>query len=561
MKRMVAMMLSLMLSLAAVSAFAQMEDNGNGGGLSAMAAPLFTVSGPIRVISSNNAAWGEGEAYISRQKSGTNSYKNFDPILTLEFDFNVTELSNWGQFIFYFDNRSFSPQVGYQIRLTGNDSAWNSSGQKLDVEKYGIGIYKGNKGKGGSDWLYVAGTSFNGLKMRTDYTMRVERVIDDVNTTVKIWIKEKGMTMGRPLLTYAVPKADWAALPGAKFTSWDRTNVTVTNLRAYNVQLPTVEEAENPEEEITEEKKKDSAAPRVYPESKDWFSQRPDIPEYDYSFALIGDTQTVTRHYTDQLACIYDWIVENAAEKKMACVLGLGDITDGDRPREWTAAKEQIAKMDGVVPYTLCRGNHDSSNFYNDAFGAGAYAASLEGLYSKDQIDNAWRTVEAGGLKYLIMVLDYGAVDEVLQWADQVIAAHPDHNVIITTHAYLDWDGTVLEAGDPVAASLNGAWLNDGDEMWDKLIRKHENIVLVISGHISTDDVVVTQTPGDHGNIVTQMLIDPQDLDARIGATGMVAMMYLRDGGSQATVEYYSTVRNQYFKQKNQFELTLHVVK
>jgi hypothetical protein len=96
--------------------------------------------------------------------------------------------------------------------------------------------------------------------------------------------------------------------------------------------------------------------------------------------------------------------------------------------------------------------------------------------------------------------------------------------------------------------------------MWDKLISKHENIVLVLSGHDPCDNVVMTQTEGDHGNIVTQMLIDPQGVDAALGVTGLVAMLYFSEDGSHVTVEYYSTVREQFFISTNQFEFDLAVV-
>jgi hypothetical protein len=72
--------------------------------------------------------------------------------------------------------------------------------------------------------------------------------------------------------------------------------------------------------------------------------------------------------------------------------------------------------------------------------------------------------------------------------------------------------------------------------------------------------VVVSQEKGVHGNTVTQMLVDPQGVDANIGATGMVAMLYFSEDGRQVQVEYYSTVREQYFIPENQFSFELAVV-
>ena len=103
---------------------------------------------------------------------------------------------------------------------------------------------------------------------------------------------------------------------------------------------------------------------------------------------------------------------------------------------------------------------------------------------------------------------------------------------------------------------------NNGDHMWDKLISKYENIVLVLSGHDPCDRIVTTQTKGVGGNTVTQMLIDPQGLDDEVrGGTGMVAMLYFSEDGSQVQVEYISTVKNAYFLEENQFSVTLDTVK
>ena len=81
--------------------------------------------------------------------------------------------------------------------------------------------------------------------------------------------------------------------------------------------------------------------------------------------------------------------------------------------------------------------------------------------------------------------------------------------------------------------------------MWDKLIRKHENIVLVISGHDPCDKIVMAQGKGDGGNTVTQLLIDPQSLDNSTTENyGMVAMLYFSEDGSKVSVEYISTTKS-----------------
>lgn len=290
-----------------------------------------------------------------------------------------------------------------------------------------------------------------------------------------------------------------------------------------------------------------------------WFTDKAPVTDYAYSFCIVGDTQKITYNEPDKLRYIYDWIVANKDEKKISYVFGLGDITDKDQDEEWTVAKEQIGKLDGIIPYSLVRGNHDSSAKFNRVFKNSTYTGMFEGFYSPEKIETSWTAFTAGEVNYLHITLDYGPTDAELAWANDVIEAHPHHRIIISTHAYLYRDGTTLDEGDEYpprpAGSDNGK--NNGDDIWEKLIRKHENVFLVLSGHDPCSNVIVTQTKGDHGNVVTQMLIDPQGVDGAEGATGLVAMLYFSNDGKTVSVEYYSTVREQYYMSTSQMDLRI----
>lgn len=288
---------------------------------------------------------------------------------------------------------------------------------------------------------------------------------------------------------------------------------------------------------------------------KRWFTKEP-VTNYAYSFAVIGDTQIVTYKYPELLHNIYDYVVDNVESKKIAYVIGLGDITDKNNADEWALAKSEIFRMNDLVPYSLVRGNHDKSPEFNSTFDVPEYTGTYEGQYDA-KIENTWRTFTAGSVNYLLFTLDYGPSDEVMAWAGDIIEAHPTHKVIITTHAYLYRDGTTLDQNEVCPPATTGGY-NNGDHMWDKFVRKYENIVLVLCGHDPTDRVVCTQTTGDHGNTVTQMLIDPQGMDNSGEAIGMVCMFYFSEDGSQMEVEYYSTVKNLYYREDNQFSVTLY---
>ena len=42
--------------------------------------------------------------------------------------------------------------------------------------------------------------------------------------------------------------------------------------------------------------------------------------------------------------------------------------------------------------------------------------------------DNTYYYVSTGDIDYLILALEYNADDETIEWANEVVAAHPDHS-------------------------------------------------------------------------------------------------------------------------------------
>ena len=286
------------------------------------------------------------------------------------------------------------------------------------------------------------------------------------------------------------------------------------------------------------------------------------VGDYAYSLAVVGDTQTVTNYNSARLKDLYQWIINNKTKKNIQYVIGLGDITEygvdpghknydqerGDR--EWTAAKEAITMMDGILPYSLIRGSgHDGVEFFNTYFASHTgYTNNISGYYQAGRIENVYHTFKVGNVDYMILCLDFGAKDDVLAWANEVVASHPHHRVIVTTHGYMEKDGSLLETGEAYCPSQSyyDPENNDGDDIWNKFVRKHANICMVMSGHMSADDVVVSKQTGDNGNEVTQILIDPQSMDSKNSPKGMVAMLYFSEDGEDVQVEYYSTLTDMY---------------
>lgn len=117
---------------------------------------------------------------------------------------------------------------------------------------------------------------------------------------------------------------------------------------------------------------------KAHPPQTDWLDVGANVTDYDFSFMVIGDTQIITSEHPDKLKNIYDYVLDNVESKKVKHVFGVGDITDRDATSEWWTATEQISRLDGVVPYSVIRGNHDiysankklsNKSYFDDYFG------------------------------------------------------------------------------------------------------------------------------------------------------------------------------------------------
>lgn len=282
---------------------------------------------------------------------------------------------------------------------------------------------------------------------------------------------------------------------------------------------------------------------------------------YDYTFACIGDTQSVVKDYPDELHRIYDFILDHVDDMKIDRVIGLGDMTEDNTADQWELVSGQVYRLDGVVPYTVIRGNHDH---YARTEEAVATKELMFGYYFdnptyRQQYDdsfdggptNTYKRFTVCGIPYLLLSLDYGPPDDVLAWANDVCDQFPNDNVIISTHAFLFHDRTTLDAED-ICPPSQDAGVNDCDVMWDEFVSLHENIVLVLCGHDPCNNIVVSKMTGVHGNTVTSVLIDPQYCDHYIQGLGLVTLLHFSNGGRTITIENYATIQEKFYKTDNE---------
>jgi hypothetical protein len=255
------------------------------------------------------------------------------------------------------------------------------------------------------------------------------------------------------------------------------------------------------------------------------------IPSRTESFSIIvlPDSQVYSHDRPDWRQCsrkeIFTqqttWVVKNCKALNIQFVLHVGDIVHlQDEPYQWHNAVKAMSILDGRVPYCFALGNHDivndvtreTSNF-NRAFPYGRYETQGwyggrmedDGYAPPDSYDNSYHFFSAGGMDFMVVNLECGPVDAMIHWADSIIRVHPDKRVIVLTHSYMNGNNT-RDASTRYLPPSPPA--NSGEQIWQKLVGKHANIFLVLSGHHenSPKHRGLLASKGDHGNTVYQLL-------------------------------------------------------
>lgn len=287
----------------------------------------------------------------------------------------------------------------------------------------------------------------------------------------------------------------------------------------------------------------------------------PNLDRSGFTVVLLPDTQKYTESFPDIFISQTKWVREQEDEKNIKFVIHLGDITENNLEKEWEVADRAMGLLDGVVPYSVLPGNHDGlsddrdTRKYNATFPPSRFAGrTWYGGHRGDTNDNNYCFLNVAGLSFLIVSLEFGPTDEVLDWANQLVAEHPDKRVIVATHCYMYHDDTRLGAGDEYSPHKKSELWNDGDQIWEKLIKRHPNIFLVVSGHVKGDGAGRLTSRGDSGNVVHQILANYQTLEN--GGNGWLRTMRFVPDENKIYVAAYSPTLNE-FNEDGQHTFTL----
>lgn len=245
-----------------------------------------------------------------------------------------------------------------------------------------------------------------------------------------------------------------------------------------------------------------------------------------FVIGILPDTQVEVNIKPEMFMSQMNWLAAKHDSLKMPIVLHVGDIVDFNNVIHYERASLGFKILDDAkVPYAVCLGNHDTEAVGENSGSAapGNTNANLrqtvkfnsyfpverfriqEGRFEEKKSDNAYYIFKAGGLKWLVMSLEFCARPAPVDWANTVIARYPKHNVIILTHFHLNAKGLIDE---------RNAGYGDlsPQQVYDRFIKKHPNVRFVFCGHTGTS--VSRADTGENGNQIYQILQDYQGQDA-----------------------------------------------
>lgn len=274
----------------------------------------------------------------------------------------------------------------------------------------------------------------------------------------------------------------------------------------------------------------------------------PTFGENTITLAVLPDTQYYSQKHPHHFEAQTRWIADHHQTRKIAYTLHLGDIVQNDAPKEWEVAVRSLGMLDGKVPYLLIPGNHDyrdggRSTLLSKYFPVEKMRTwpTFGGVFEQDRLDNNYHLFRIGKQDWIALGLEYGPRKKTMAWANEILSKHRDRKAIIVTHGYMFYNNTRYDhrRGSQRATPYNYAGDGaDGEQLWNAVVRKHPNVMMVICGHVRTGGLGYRASEGDYGNIVHEMMANYQKM--RGGGMAFMRLLEFHPDGSTVQVRTFS---------------------
>ena len=239
------------------------------------------------------------------------------------------------------------------------------------------------------------------------------------------------------------------------------------------------------------------------------------VPPSDYidgvfGMAVMPDTQqealaVAGDQYDERLRAI----VSQKTPRDLRFVAHTGDLISWGANEAEAPAPDQLSVLNNAfnildasgMPYLTALGNHDLGIVCLDgsACPSGVNNSQLQKLQLRDtsvmnrifpvsrekyeasfegKVENSYRTFAAEGRDWLVLTIEMTPRQIALDWAKNVVATHPKHNVIVLSHYLIEENATM------VVGKGNAGY---GDlapiEIYNQLILAYPNVKVAFCGH------------------------------------------------------------------------------
>ncbi len=290
-----------------------------------------------------------------------------------------------------------------------------------------------------------------------------------------------------------------------------------------------------------------------------------------FTIVVLPDTQYYSRDYPEIFEAQTRWIAEKAVERNIAFVVHVGDIVDRNSEIEWERAARAMSHL-GDLPYVLVPGNHDMGtggaadsrvSFMPVYFPYDELADNLTFIdtFPPGDVASVAHLIPTPQGPWLAIGLEFAPREETVEWANGIMSAFPDIPAMAVTHAYLYYDDTRYDhmhrpeqEWSPYSYGVASEGVNDGEDLFTKLVSPNNNIRLVVSGHVLNDGVGRLTSTRANGSFVHQILANYQG--RRLGGEGYLRLLEVSP--SQIQVRTYSPYLDQFLLgDDNEFILPL----
>ena len=263
-----------------------------------------------------------------------------------------------------------------------------------------------------------------------------------------------------------------------------------------------------------------------------------------FTIVMLPDTQYYSELYPEIYKAMTRWIVDNREAENIVGVVHVGDIVQngrrgGSKPVEWKNADEAMSLLDGVVPWGIVAGNHDSDTpSFLKHFGPRRFEGKPWFLGSSPNRLSTAQIFSSGRHKVIALHLQINSPDTTLAWAEGVLDRHPGVPAIVSTHVYLTTPMAIppAEFGREQFARYGP---NSGEDIWNKFVRRRPEVFLVCCGHWPEEYTQFSRN--DAGSTTIEMMCDYDGRPKRhrLG-NGLMRLVTVKPADNQILMRTYS---------------------